>query len=81
MTIPDFGKHIIDFESGGYPIKLECRYIAPGLTFQDIVNIFHGAKSQARPGDELAGDPSKWPDNRGIYAVVMAVLSAVYDKA
>ncbi len=74
MPRPDFGTHTIEHDG----VKLSCRYIAPGLTFHDLAKIFHEAKGQSKPGDELAGNPAKWPDNRGIYAVAEAVLDAIY---
>lgn len=33
---------------------------------------------EAAPGDHLSGDPSKWPDVRGIKAVIDAILDTVY---
>lgn len=75
---PDFGEHLEDFESGGYKTTLACKYIVPGLTFQDLSRIFHDAKAKAEPGDEYAGNPARWPDERGIYAVVEAMLDAIY---
>lgn len=73
---PDFGK--IETQVNG--ITLSCCASAPGLSLHDLVMIFERAKAHAAPGDELAGDPTKWPDVRGVSAVVEAVLAAIYDK-
>jgi len=40
-----------------------------GITFHSLIKAFEAAKSEAAQGDEFAGDPSKWPDVRGIRAV------------
>ncbi len=77
--IPDFGKHRVKINSGGRDVELECAYVAPLMTFQDLMVIFDRAEAEAQPGDHLAGDPSKWPNHRGVYAVVEAVLKAVYE--
>ena len=71
---PDFGIKIVELDG----MSLACRYIAPGLTFEDLSRIFHAAEDAAEPSDHLAGDPMKWPDNRGIHAVTEAILSAIY---
>lgn len=70
---PDFGEHVINHEG----TELSCRYIVPGLTFHDLSAIYHQAKSEANPGDEYAGNPAKWPDNRGLWAVVEAMMNAI----
>lgn len=76
MARPDFGKHQVKTHAGG--ITLECSYVAPGLTMQDLSRIFHEAKAQAEPGDQYAANPAKWPDQRGITAVTDAILDAIY---
>lgn len=76
-TIPDFGEHST-FHEG---VELTCRYAAPGLTLHDLIRVFSEAKAKSRPGDELSGNPSKWPDVRGVNAVLDAVLRAVYGAA
>lgn len=80
MGRPDFGKHRVTVadKDGRYPIELECNYQAPGLTMQDLMRVFSEAKAQAKPGDEFAGNPSRWPDVRGINAVKEAILDAIY---
>jgi len=76
MARPDFGWHETYHEG----VKLTCRYVAPGLTMQDLMRIFKDAKKEADPTDHLSGNPSKWPDVRGINAVVNAILDAIYSK-
>ena len=78
--IPDFGKHVIEFNNGGYTTKLECKYVAPGLTFSDLLDIFHKAEAHLQPGDELSGNPSRWPGARGVSAVTDAILNAIYQE-
>jgi len=73
-TIPDFG--LIQSDVQGIPMT--CRAIAPGLSIHDLVMIFDEAHNAAQPGDEMAGNPSRWPVTRGIKAVADAVLIAVY---
>lgn len=72
--IPDFGIHEIDHEG----TKLTCKYIAPDLTFQDLMKIFDKAERQFRSGDNWSADPSKWSNARGVRAVADAILNAVY---
>ena len=74
MPRPDFGIDTIYHEG----VPLTCRYIAPGITFSDLARAFHEAKAKAEPGDELRGNPAKWPDNRGICAVMDMLLDAIY---
>lgn len=74
---PDFG--MLRTESMG--VILECRAIAPGLSLHDLIVVFEAAKSEAKPGDEFAGNPSKWPDIRGIKAVTAAVVRAMQNRA
>ena len=50
--------------------------LVPGLTLYDLAVIFEDARNSAQPGDELAGDPSRWPTIRGIMAVVLATKKA-----
>jgi hypothetical protein len=57
-------------------VKLTCKNVAPNLTMNDIAKVFERAKSEAQPGDEFAGDPSKWPDIRGLTAVVVLLADA-----
>ena len=74
MSRPDFGRHKDEFHG----TIMECSFVAPGLTLHDLTMIFQRAKNEAAPGDELRGDPSKWPDVRGVYAVTEAILNAIY---
>lgn len=74
MARPDFGMHEIEHHG----MKLTCRYVAPGLTMQDLTMIFERAQAEAGPSDHLSGNPSKWPDVRGVAAVTEAILSAIY---
>jgi hypothetical protein len=79
--IPDFGMHRITVGEGtAYPVELECKYIAPGLTFQDVTKAFFEAEKDWEPGDDFGGNPAKWKNFRGISAVVDAVLEAVYSE-
>lgn len=74
----DFGTHVTDFEyQSGKTMQLACKYAVPGLTLHDLVMIFDKAKKQAEPGDEFAGNPSKWPDVRGVIAVKDAIVAAL----
>lgn len=75
--IPDFGMHTVYHE--GTP--LVCRYVAPGVTFSDLEKAFYEAEKGFRPGDQYAGDPSKWPAARGILAVMHTLLTAIYGLA
>lgn len=47
-----------------------------GITFHSLIKAFEAAKSEAAQGDEFAGDPSKWPDVRGIIAVAKLMVEA-----
>lgn len=78
MSRPNFGDHIVEHESGGRKIQLSCKYVAPGLTFSDLMDAFHEAESHLRPDDHLSGNPSKWPGHRGVHAVAEAILNAIY---
>lgn len=71
---PNFGKLYSHHEG----VTLECRAIAPGLSLHDLMMVFEEAEKACKPGDEFAGNPSKWPTMLGINAVVEAVLVAVY---
>lgn len=71
---PDFGMHLVEYEG----MTLACRYVAPGLTMQDLTRIFSAARAEATEGDHFSADPSKWPDMRGIIAVTDALLDAIY---
>ncbi len=73
----NFGEATIDYHEG---VKLSCKNIVPGLTLHDLTMIFEKAKKKAEPGDEYGGDPSKWPDVRGITAVTEAILEAIYKR-
>jgi hypothetical protein len=74
MARPDFGIDTKYYEG----VPLTCRYIAPGITFHDLAMAFEKAKNEAEPGDELSGNPAKWPTNRGIMAVSNMLLDAIY---
>jgi hypothetical protein len=74
---PDFGVHEIEHQGA----KLTCRRVAPGLTLHDLTMIFERAKNEASHTDHLSGNPSKWPDTRGIIAVADAILDAIYGKS
>lgn len=71
---PDFGMHLVDYEG----VTLECRYVAPGLTMQDLTRVFSEARAKSTPEDRLSANPSKWPDVRGVMAVTDALLDAIY---
>lgn len=74
MKVPDFG--VVTTEHDG--TVLEARAIIPGKTLHDLVMVFHNEKIKAKPGDEYAGDPGRWPEVRGVKAVVEEVLKVVY---
>jgi hypothetical protein len=74
--VRDFGIHR---ETGPNGIVLECRYVAPGVTMQDVTNVFECAKNEASLTDHVSADPSKWPDIRGLIAVTELLVSA-FDK-
>lgn len=78
MKRPDFGDHSY-ITDDKYKVELTCRYIAPGLTLHDLTMIGERAEKEAEPGDEFAGNPSKWPCVRRTRAIVEAVLDAVYE--
>jgi hypothetical protein len=61
----DFGESVAHHEG----VRLTCRNIAPGLTLHDLAQAFEAAKNEAKPGDEVAGNPSKWPELRQIVRV------------
>ena len=71
---PNFGT-ISKYHEG---MELTCEAIAPGLTLHDLVVAFEEASKEAKPGDEYSGDPSKWPDVRGVDAVAYTLLNAIY---
>jgi hypothetical protein len=72
---PDFGMHETEHQG----VKLTCRYAAPGLTMQDLMEIFHKAHDDPS-NSHYAGNPSKWPDNAGVIAVLDAVYGAIRDR-
>jgi len=72
---PDFGISRTSHEG----VELECRCYCPGLTLHDLTMIAERAKKEAKPGDEYAGDPSKWPDVRAVRAVADAVLNSIFE--
>jgi hypothetical protein len=71
-TMRDFGMH----KKMVNGIELQCRYVAPGVTMQDVVKEFEAGKARAEPGDDLAGDPSRWPTMRGLTAVTKLIVAA-----
>jgi len=77
--IPDFGTHE-ETTKGPYPITLTCKYVAPGVTFSDLIKTFEEGEKEATPMDHLAANPTKWPKVRGISAVLNKILEAIYLK-
>ncbi len=79
IKIPDFGMHTVvkDFKDGYPPVTLQCRYMVPGLTMHDLMQIFVKGKENPK-NSEVAADPSRWPEVRGLIDVIDAVLQAVY---
>ncbi len=75
-TVPDFGK----LQSTVHGVLIECKAAVPGLSIHDLVMVFEKAKREATPADNLAGNPSRWGDVRGVKAVVDAVLAAIYQE-
>ena len=76
MGEPEFGT--LRAEHDG--VTLECRAMAPGLSIHDLVVAFEDAKAQAKPGDEFAASPSRWPEVRGVTAVCNAVTTAMLGR-
>lgn len=76
MARPDFGMRYKHHEG----VKLGVRLVTSEHTLHDLVMIFERAKSEAEPGDELSGNPGKWPEVRGVRAVADAILDAIYGK-
>lgn len=73
MSRPDFGMHVVYHGD----TALSCRYIAPGLTMYDLVQIFAKARDNF-VNSEYAGNPSRWPTFAGVSAVTDAILDAIY---
>lgn len=77
--IPDFGmKTETAFEGTAYPLELTCKYVAPGLVFQDLMMAFERAEKEWKEGDSLSANASKWKNSRGIHAVLTLLLDAIY---
>ena len=74
MKRPDFGMIYSEHEG----VTFSCRALAPGLSMHDLMAIFHEAEEELQPGDRYSGNPAKWPNSRGIRAVVDAILNAIY---
>lgn len=74
---PDFGKHVVEFESGGYKTTLECNYIVPGLTLMDLMKKFQEAHDNP-DNSEYSSNLTKTPDGAGVLAVIKAILDALY---
>lgn len=51
-------------------IELECNYYIPNHTLHDLMMIFEKAHKEGNP---LAGNPSLWPNTKGIKAIVETV--------
>ena len=75
---PDFGIKRTTLDNG---LVLECRYVAPGVTMDDIVRVFEAARKEAEPCDEFSANPSKWPNMRGLDAVTDLLVSAFVKNA
>lgn len=60
-------------------VVMSCKEITPGRTLHELTQTFSAAKAEAKPGDEYAGNPSKWPDVRGIKAVAVSVKQGFAD--
>jgi hypothetical protein len=69
----DFGTHSVEGPNG---VILQCEYVAPGLTMQDIVSAYQRGIDAAQPGDDLAGNPARWPLMRGLTNVVDLLVKA-----
>jgi hypothetical protein len=66
----DFGLVTTEFEG----LTLGAKAIVPGITIQNLVNIYEHAYTQ---GNDLAGNPGEWSTVRGINAVVDTVFEAI----
>lgn len=60
-------------------VEMSCNEISPGRTLHELLQAFANGKAEAKPGDEFAGNPSKWPDVRGIIAVVESIRKGIED--
>lgn len=69
----DYGKHRVTTVEG---VILECNYVAPGLTFQDLSKIFHDAEKEWSERDNWSANPGKWQNHRGLAAVTKAIVEA-----
>lgn len=78
MSVPDFGEKVETFVVEGYETTVTCRYIVPGYTFSDLMEIFYIAHDT---GNQYSGNPSEWPDHAGVIAVVNTVLESVYNAS
>lgn len=72
---PDFGMHQTTFHG----LTLECRYVAPGLTFSDLYRVYDEAEKAFQESDNLHGSPTHWRGARGMMAVTNAILDAIYE--
>jgi hypothetical protein len=68
----DYGMHTVISQG----VKLTCKYVAPGVTMQDVSRAYARGKAKAKPGDEFAGNPSRWPTHRGLAEVVDLLVEA-----
>jgi len=60
---------------------LGARLTELGVTMHELMMAFEKGLKEAEPGDEYAGNPTKWPTVRGIAAVTTMLLDAMDAKS
>lgn len=73
-TLLDFGKIQ---KPGPDGTTSEYRMVVPGLTLHDIVMVFENAKNKAKSSDRVAGNPTVWPEVRGVKAIIATIIDAL----
>lgn len=79
--VPDFGvvREIWE-EPSGLKIELECKAIVPGTTLHELAVIYENAYNEADSDSsaKYSANPSKWPSNVALQAVVDKILEQIY---
>ncbi len=75
MIRRNFGKDTYVHEG----VIMECDYIIPGHTLQDLMKIYDDA-TKGPDISPFSGNPSKWPNVAGVRAVVEVCLVELHDK-
>lgn len=79
MPIPDFGHQRTRIHSSISTFELTCKYVAPGITFSDLMKAYYKAEEDWTEEDQWSGNPTKWQGARGVNAVLDMLLEAVYN--